>query len=283
MKTYLDCIPCFVRQTLESTRLISEDPALQERVLRSVLQIIAQMDLQQSPPAMGAEIHRIIRQASGEEDPYREIKQQFNQFLIDLLPRLRDLLAQAEDPFETAIRLAAAGNVIDFGVYADLKVEDVWRAVEWGLAADLDLEMLEALRAEVPQARSILYLADNAGEIICDRLLIELLPLEKVTLVVRASPVINDVTRQDAEAAGLTEMVRVMDNGSDAPGTILHQCSSVFRREFETADLVIAKGQGNYESLNDTARRVYFIFKAKCPVAARSASCSVGDLVLTRS
>lgn len=279
MKTSLECLPCFVRQALESTQLVSNDSALQERVSRSVLKTLAEADLQQPPPVLGAEIHRIIREITGEADPFQALKLHFNQFVEGLLPRLRELIDQAEDPLETGIRLAAAGNVIDFGVRTDLTEEDIWRSIQWSLTADLDHELLDCFRQELQSARSILYLGDNAGEIHCDRLLIELLDPARVTLAVRARPVINDATRQDAESAGLTALVRVIDNGSDIPGTHLPSCSPEFCREFEAADLILAKGQGNFETLNDTHRRVFFLFKAKCPVSAKSSGCALGDLV----
>ena len=189
----------------------------------------------------------------------------------------------SSDPLQTAIRLAIAGNVIDYGVRSDLTDEQVRSAIAWSLEAPLEPEALEALRAEILSAGSILYLADNAGEIVCDRLLLELLPLERVVLAVKGSPVINDATRADAVAAGLTELVQVVDNGSDVPGTILSRCSESFRRSFHEADLVIAKGQGNYETLSDADRRVYLLFKAKCPVIARDVGREVGELVIARS
>jgi damage-control phosphatase, subfamily I len=283
MKTYLDCIPCFLRQALEAARMVSDDPELHQRVLRSVLSAVARMDLRQAPPAMAREIHQIIRAASGDPDPYRGVKDSSNELVLGLLPGLRRRVAESSDPLQTAIRLAIAGNVIDYGVRSDLTDEQVRGAIAWSLEAPLDLEALEALRAEILRAGSILYLADNAGEIVCDRLLLELLPLERVVLAVKGSPVINDATRADAVAAGLTELVQVVDNGSDVPGTILSRCSESFRRSFYAADLVIAKGQGNYETLSEADRRVYLLFKAKCPVIARDVGREVGELVIARS
>ncbi|MCK4815836.1 DUF89 family protein, partial [bacterium] len=129
----------------------------------------------------------------------------------------------------------------------------------------------------------ILYLADNAGEIVFDRLLIEQLPYEKITVVVKGKPVINDATMDDAEFAGLTEIVEVFDNGSDAPGTILQDCSQTFRDRFEDADLVIAKGQGNYETLSEVDKDIFFLLKVKCFIIARDIDCEVGEMILQRS
>ena len=125
-----------------------------------------------------------------------------------------------------------------------------------------------------------LYLADNAGEIVFDRLLIERLPAEKVTLAVRGGAVLNDATLIDAENTGITELVEVIRNGSDAPGTILEDCSEEFKRCFAAADLIVAKGQGNYESLSHFKKKIYFLLTVKCSVVAQDLKCCVNDLVL---
>jgi uncharacterized protein with ATP-grasp and redox domains len=129
-------------------------------------------------------------------------------------------------------------------------------------------------------AKKILYLVDNTGEIFFDKLLIQQMPNDKMTFVVRGYPVINDATLIDAKIAGLTEMVEVIDNGSDAPGTILEDCSKEFLRHFSDADLIIAKGQGNYETLSNSNKCIFFILKAKCPVIARDIGCEIGSLVI---
>jgi uncharacterized protein with ATP-grasp and redox domains len=131
----------------------------------------------------------------------------------------------------------------------------------------------------VDQADSILYLTDNAGEIVFDRLLIEQLPLHKITVAVRGFPVLNDATLEDAKEVGLDRLVKVMNNGSDAPGTILNDCSVDFVESFHRADLIIAKGQGNYETLSNHRKHIIFMLKAKCPVIARDIGCKVGDMV----
>jgi uncharacterized protein with ATP-grasp and redox domains len=149
------------------------------------------------------------------------------------------------------------------------------------LAAPVDPDAAAALRRAVAGADRILYLCDNAGEIVFDRLLIEVLPSEKITAVVRGTPVINDATLEDARATGLTEVVRVMDNGSDAPGTLLETCSPAFRDCFAAADLIIAKGQGNFETLSETrGKRIFFLLKVKCPLIARDIGEPTGRLVV---
>jgi len=178
-----------------------------------------------------------------------------------------------------ATRLAIAGNVIDLGAKADLKEDDartaVARSMEEPFHGDLD-----AFRRAVESAERILYLGDNAGEIVFDRLLIEQLSPRPVVFAVRGVPVINDATVHDALQAGLQNLVEVIDNGSDAPGTVLADCSEEFRRRFHDADLIVSKGQGNFETLFGETAPIFFLFKVKCPVVALHTGLPVGTHVL---
>ncbi len=282
MKTYYECIPCFVRQTLDAVRSATDDETIHEQVLRNTLHAISEMDLQVSPPAMGHKIHRFIRECAGEVDPYRAMKDQSNQLALSMFPRLASWVVDSSRPLEIAVRLAIAGNIMDVAVHSDVGAIDLDAMVEQALTEPLQGD-IEAFASAVSTANTILYLADNAGEIVFDRLLIEQLPLKRVTLAVRGMPVINDATRVDAQVAGLTELVEVIDNGTDVPGTILEACSTPFRARFAEADLIIAKGQGNYETLSEVEKDIFFVLKAKCPVIARDLACEVGSLVLRRS
>ncbi len=275
MNTFLDCIPCFARQALEAARFVTDDPAVHERVMRGILREAAEMDFSQSPPAIGQVLHRALRELTGVVDPYREIKEYFNQTALEMLPDLSARIRDSDDPLFMALRVAIAGNVIDLGVNGDLHVDEVKNTMANTLNEPFHGE-IEDFREAVLHARKILYLADNAGEIVFDRLLIEQLPLDRVTLAVRGAPVLNDAVREDAKAAGLCDLVEVIDNGSDAPGTILADCSRDFRRRFSMSDLIIAKGQGNFETLSDTCANVFFLFKVKCPVIANHVGLAVG-------
>jgi uncharacterized protein with ATP-grasp and redox domains len=280
MKTYLDCIPCFVRQGLDAARLATDDEQIHEQVVREVLRLAADLDMNQTPPAMGQQIHRLIRELTGNEDPYHEMKRRFNRLAMEMCGELARRAKMAKDPLEAAVRLAIAGNIIDLGVKTSIAESAIEGVVQNCLTAEFDGQQVEAFRNSVHQAEKILYLADNAGEIVFDRLLIEQLPREKITAAVRGRPVINDATMEDAKFVGLTGIVEVIDNGSNAPGTILETCSQRFRDQFENADLIIAKGQGNYETLSDLDKNIFFILKAKCPVIAGHIGCEIGDMIL---
>jgi uncharacterized protein with ATP-grasp and redox domains len=283
MRIYLDCIGCFIRQALDAARLATDDEQVHEEVVRGVLRLAAELDMRQSPPAIGQEIHRLIRELTDSDDPYCDLKRRFNNLALESYPELRKQIMGSANRLETAIRLAIAGNIIDFGVNTSIQESDIEGVIRDCLTADFDNQAVEAFRNAVSQAERILYLTDNAGEIVLDRLLIEQLPTEQVTVAVKGAPVINDATMEDALLAGLPRIVEVIDNGSDAPGTILETCSPTFRGRFEDADLVIAKGQGNYETLSDSEKNVFFILKAKCPVIAKDLGCEVGAMILRRS
>ncbi len=280
MRTSLDCIPCFVRQTLDACRMVTDDPAIHEQMLREVLQWISKMDLTLSPPALAQRIHRRLREITGVDDPYEADKAAHNQLALDLLPPLEKKVQESSDPLMEAAHLAIAGNIIDLGAKSGLSEIDVLDALQH--AADVELTGdLKTFRSAVSSAKRILYLADNAGEIIFDRLLIEQLGGGRVTVAVRGHPIINDATRIDAQTAGLDEITTVIDNGSDAPGTILEECSDAFQRCFQEADLIISKGQGNFETLGGSpVPNLFFLFKVKCPVVAEASKYPLGSHAL---
>jgi len=279
MKTLLECVPCFTRQALDAVMTATDEPLQRESLLRELLYDIAETDWQGTPPAMGQRIHRLIREKLNNPDPYREVKDRMNRMAERLVPLMRARIEAHPDPREAAVRVAIGGNLLDVGAKTQIAAED--------LPAHLETIWTQPLRGDldgffqaVEQAHCIVYLADNAGEIYFDRLLIERLPVEKITLFVRASPVLNDATAEDADAAGLPELVPVLDNGSDAPGTILEDCSEEFRRWFARADLVIAKGQGNFETLSAVDKNIFFLFTVKCPLVAAQIGEPVGSLVV---
>ena len=283
MRTHLDCIACLVRQTLDSVRFATDDEQIHEQVVREVLRLTSDMDMSQSVPAVAQKIHRLIRKLVGRNDPYRKVKRWSNALALKLYHELKKLIETSNEPLEAAVRLAIAGNIIDFGVKHSLEESDIEKAIDDCLTSDFDMMQLEYFQNAVAETKNILFLADNAGEIVFDRLLIEQLGPERVILAVKARPVLNDATAEDARVAGLIDLVEVIDTGDDAPGTILETCSGVFRYHFGAADVVIAKGQGNYESLSDINKNIFFILKAKCPVIAEHLGCEVNQMILRRS
>lgn len=258
MKTSLDCIPCLLRQTLDAARLVSPKPSIHEHILRDALRWAGEMSLSQSPPAMAQRIHRRLREMTGVTDPYRETKDWQNRIVMELIPALWAEVEAANDSLLMAARLAIAGNIIDVGSNENFTEVDVRQALKQALVEPFFGEELR-FREAVAQAKSILYIADNAGEIVIDRLLVDQLLPREITFVVRGSPILNDVTMIDAITVGLDQVVTVIDNGSDAPGTILTDCNKALRDRFSTVDLIIAKGQGNFETLSNESGEYFFL------------------------
>jgi len=280
MNTYLECLPCFANQAVKALPAIEEE--LHEKVLRDVMATLSEMDFAMSPPRMAKVIFDIIKKHAGDIDFYIDARKKSNEYVLRHLDSFRAEITNADNPFETAVKLAIAGNVIDFGAKHDFSDEQIHDNIESVLSADFADSHIDDLRSEIEKAEKILYLGDNAGEIVFDKLLVELMPREKTVFAVRGKPVINDALMEDAQTVGMTDIVEVIDNGTDIPGTVLEECSPSFRKTFDEADLVISKGQGNYETLSDVDKNIFFLLKIKCPVVARDLGRPLGSFVVGR-
>jgi len=279
MNPALDCIPCFVRNALAMARFATSDPKVHEQITREALSIATSWDLRQPAPLLIQRIHRQLRELTGITDPYQDAKHRFNALALELLPELREKVLEADDPLAYAIRLAIAGNVIDLGVNGNMLEADIRRSFQQVLTEPFSGDV-NLFRTILSRADQILYLTDNTGEIVVDRLLIEQLPAGRVTVAVRGGPVLNDATLADVPVAGLTQIAEVIDNGSDAPGTILDDCSAAFQDRFNRADAIIAKGQGNFETLRTASVDIFFLLKIKCPVVAAHTALTTGTQAL---
>ncbi|MEA1051007.1 ARMT1-like domain-containing protein [Lamprobacter modestohalophilus] len=279
MRIYLDCWPCFLRQALSAARRAGAPPALQRAILEETMTELRAVSDAATPPEMGNQIHRLVRERTQVADPYRESKQEATASALALLPMLRERVATATDPLATAVRIAVAGNIIDYGVAETFDLEATLESV---LQATPAIDDLALLRQTLQQVDRVLYLADNAGETVFDRVLIEALPVP-VDYVVKAGPVLNDATREEATEAGLDQVAALSDTGCDAMGTPLGLCSSAFRERFERASLIIAKGQANYETLSNVDAPICFLLQAKCSVIAEDIGVAPGSVIIKAS
>lgn len=292
MRTSVSCIPCFFRQLLEAARVAGADPALQQEMLLEFAQLLPSLSLDVSPPEIARSLYAMVRRKTGRSDPYREIKKESNVSALAIYPHLRRRVAASRDRLLKAVELAIAGNVIDYGIVKrfnlDHEVNNIV-AVDGGRANAEGDERIHyrEFRDMVNKARDILYVADNAGETVFDRILIEELknsdPRRTITYAVRSVPIINDALMEDALMCGIGELATVIASGSDAPGTILSLCTEEFLECYRSADLVISKGQGNFETLSEEQRPIFFLLKAKCDVVAQHIGYSVGDSLLLSS
>ncbi|HED30213.1 MAG TPA: DUF89 family protein [Prosthecochloris aestuarii] len=279
MDTTLDCIPCFMRQALKAGRLATENEHIHKQLLDYVASIVPDISPGMTPPEIGDGIYREVRRLTGVDDPFLELKQDNIREALDMLPQLEDLAARAADPLQTAVRIAIAGNVIDHGLQRDFLLEN---AVGEVLRQPFAVYDMDDFRSFLDNTSFVLYIGDNAGESVFDRVLISRLQ-KPVIYAVRDAPVINDVTMDDAIASGIDTMASIVSSGSTAPGAVPDRCSREFLELFGSAGLVISKGQGNYEALSGFGSNVFFLLRAKCPVIAGHLGVKVDDIVVKRN
>jgi len=287
MKTYLDCIPCFFRQALEGARIIHASPKQQKQIIDEFARRIPKVSLKSSPPEIARFGYALLKKISLNGDPYKDIKQKSNLSALRLLGKLRDRVNYSNDRLLTALELAIAGNIIDFGVKNNLNVKAELKKIlaeENKVIHKKSIFHYSEFRHALKGAKNILYLADNAGEVVFDRVLVEEMkrhyPDKDIYYAVKEKPIINDALLEDAKVCGIDKVVRVISNGTDAPGTILVLCSKEFKRIYKSADMIISKGQGNFESLSHEKRAIFFLFMVKCPVVAKETGCKMGNIVL---
>lgn len=214
MKTSLDCIPCFVKQALLASRQVTDDENIQRRVMQAVTDNISTMDLNNSPPKLAMITYRTIREVTGIEDALKDIKQKSNEYMLKHYTRFSQIAASNADPFTTALKLSIAGNIIDMAFLGDLSELDIFKTIDEALASPLKQGVIDAIQSRLQSAKEILYLTDNAGEIVFDKLFLEYLDTSKITVAVKGGPIINDATMIDAEQIGLTSRVKVIDRKS---------------------------------------------------------------------
>lgn len=279
MKTYLDCYPCFFSQAVKTSRIITSDDKKIRQVLDAVAEFLPGVCFEATPPEIGREVYRIISEITGVADPYQKIKEECTRQALSLYPELKKKVDDSQDRLMVAVKVAIAGNIIDFGANADF---DLRNDIETILSQDFGINHYKEFCEGLEGAKKVLYLADNAGETVFDRILIEEIQ-KPVIYVVREKPVINDAVRKDALEAGIDNVAEIISSGCDAPGTILKLCSSEFMKVYRSADFVISKGQGNYEGLSGEARPIFFLLKTKCAVIARDIGVEKGHIILMKA
>jgi len=263
--------------------MATDDELLHQKVMKEVMQFLMTIDFSLSPPEISREVHEIIRKKTGILDPYKHVKKMANNKAKQQLPLLQKLVDHAADPLLMAVKLSIIGNVVDFGTIHRYDADEMIKKIE---TLCFDDSNYPYFKKRLEESTSLLYLADNTGEILFDRLLLEQLHAmgKRTTVVVKSNPIINDATIEDATWAGIDEYATVIkgDEGCEysAPGLILKWTSNSFQHLLERVDMVISKGQGNYEALNQIDREVFFLLMAKCPLVAKDIGCEKGTMVL---
>lgn len=280
MKATLDCLECVAKQALRAARIATDDAVTQRKILDETLARIPAMDTNDSPAALSMTAYQLAAKHSGKADPYAALKAAQNKLALSLESAMRTRIRESEEPLVTALHLAAAGNVIDLGILESHEI-DIESVIEEVLHERFSVDHTDALLESLESCEDLLYLLDNAGEIVFDKLLIEeLQQYTRVTAVVKGAPMLNDVVRADADSVGLSDVCEVIDNGGAFIGSPLNQVPQSFLDRMAAADVIIGKGQGNYETVDEFDGNVFLILRAKCEIIAKHMGVQFGQVGL---
>ncbi len=287
MRWQLDCIPCFFRQVKTVQRLLGLREEVSRELMRRIARLVASIPDDVSPPEFAIDVYRTISEVTGVMDPYEEIKKESNRIVLELLPILVEKIKRAQDPLKEAVFFSIAGNIIDFGVAQEIDVlAELNRLVREERLTEGHFFQIDLFFQGLFSARKILVIGDNCGEVVLDKMFIEMVkhrwPEKEFVFAVRGGPIINDVTLSESIAIGMNSVAKIVSIGIPAPGAVLHRCSPEFLVEFRSADMVISKGQGNFEALSDVDREVFFLFMAKCDVVSEFVGCKRGSILLLK-
>jgi uncharacterized protein with ATP-grasp and redox domains len=272
MKIWPDCIPCILKMSLETAHLVMKDEDQVRRFMKQILKLkyFRGEEWRVTSPEVIKNVWLKLLEVSGEVDPMKEIKREQNSKALEIYPVAKKLVLKNRDPLLIAIKLGIAGNAID--AMTEIRGETPEKILERWNKFEIDVKNLNRLKERLKKARKLVYLGDNCGEIIFDRLLIEVLyemyHLD-TTFVTRTLPIMNDATLQDALSVDIGQVAQIMENGihEPLPGTILKKISRELKTKIEASDLIISKGGGNYDSLTEEKglkEKVSFLFLAKC-------------------
>lgn len=268
MKTELTCIQCLVGNAINAARMMTDDPALREEIVKHSLRDIADFNTEQPPTAMARRILEYASAQTGITDPYRDQKDSSTILAKKMLNRFMEETDHDFNDFETLVRLAIAGNIIDFGVNCNLNMDYASSVIEEAFRKKIDMESLRNAEKAIGRAGKILYLLDNCGEAVFDSLLVRKYQ-DKITLSVKGKPILNDVTRRELKDSGFDGFpAKIVDTGDCTPGVSLKDSSEEFLQAYRECDLIVSKGQGNFETLIGTEKPVIFLFMAKCNIVA---------------
>ena len=275
MEVFLDCLPCVLRGALEAAKMSTDDEGLQREIMQDAIGVLSRYETYQNAPEIAREFQRIVKARTGKQDPYTAVKQRDLATALRLLPALTQRVLSRDDTLYWALKAAATGNVLDaaIGLTIDMSRFDTEFETPFAVCD------IQPLKAKLETAKTLLVIGDNTGETVFDGLLLSQFPDLQLTYAVRDQPVLNDATIAEAVASGLDRYANIISTGCDVPGVKLSECSEEFLKIFHSADIVIAKGQGNYETLSEPPRDLFYLLKAKCPVIARVLNVKLHDFV----
>lgn len=278
MNVKFDCALCSINGVLNLFKKNLIEEKYQEEIFKEIMKYYSGVDYSLRSTTINREVKNIICRSSGLSDPFKPLKNIVNQKALEYRKKYESLVFSDAEAISKAMRLAIAGNIIDFGPTHNFDIE---KKINEVLTAEFPIDDSETLFKEIKNAQSILYIGDNTGEIVFDKLFLETINHPNVTFVVRNGPILNDSTMEDALWAGVDRHAKIITTGDDAPGILLESVSDEFLDHYNRADLIISKGQGNFEGLGHiTDKNIYFLFTVKCKLIAESINVPIGKSIV---
>lgn len=279
-----ECVACIINQSLKVANAIGADGTTKNQLFSEVTQMSKDFSFSHNPPEIAADVYEKMAQIANKTDLYDEIKELSTKKAEALVPALKIKLKNSNDRLLTATKIAVAGNVIDLAAKVEFDLEEELVKVFDTAFAHNDFEVM---KNELQKAKTILVIGDNVGEHIFDYLFIETLqelyPNAEYSYMVRGNPIINDVTMKEAKEAGFDELCKLVDSGVNTPGFTYNRANQNAQNLFDSVDVIISKGMGNYECLNESKRgNIFFLLKVKCDVVANSLGKTLGDIICKR-
>lgn len=268
MDINLECIYCTINKadSLFSKYETNENKKL--NFMKNVFKIISLSEKNDTSPYLNAKIMRILNQELNLGDIYYEIKKKYNKLLMSMEEDILKYINSSDEKLCTALKYAMIGNFIDFGAMDEVDINKLKKLIQNAYKETINNDEYNNFLKDLENSKTMVYLVDNSGEIVFDKIFIsvikEMYPEITIDVVVRGKPVHNDATIVDAEEVGLTKIVNVIDNGTDIPGTQLNEINVDVKQKIDSADLIISKGQGNFETLFGCGKNIYYIFLCKC-------------------
>ncbi len=279
MRASVDCIPCVFLQALNTSKRITSDEGKLVEIQHELMRLMPSLSLNMTPAELSYYVLKQVYTKFGVDDPFEEEKRKSNELMLALYERMEKIAEYSTDKKHTALKMAAAGNIIDLGIKSDFDVSAmITKVLEESFRVDDFAMMME----DIEKAGEILYLTDNSGEIVGDKLFISSLERGGITVAVKGRPMLNDACMDDAEQIGLGEVAKVISNGSGMLGTVLSDCSEEFVKAYNSADLIISKGQANFESLEGIQKNIYYVMTVKCGLVAEHLGAVINDAVVMK-
>lgn len=268
--SHVDCISCIIDRANKLADKYLDGKEKKYEFMQRVLEIIKGTDYKKTSPYLTMKVMNELETIDQVNKDYEIKKEEFNKKIMSLSQKFKKFINESQDSFLAALQLSIAGNIIDLGAFDKIDFEMVKKVIEKAKKEKVDKSIYNKFINDLEFSKDLLYIGDNSGEIVFDKLFIKEIikkyPKLNIKFSVRGSTILNDVTIKDAKQVGIDKLVKVIDSGVGIPGTDLEEVKPEFKKDFENSDILISKGQGNYESLSGCKGNVYYLLLAKCEI-----------------